>query len=595
MRPVVVVVGVLMLVLVATGSECAAPLDARVPCNDNADCPGTDLCLVDNFCGDPAVNCLEDVDCPAGLICLENGRCRANAECEVDADCCADAAVCSSTCTEFRCAGTECSAGDSEDCFVGCHRGARACDNGNWSLCDALPVVPAEVCGDGEDNDCNGEREEGCAACTMPLTQACETPCGPGTQDCQADGTFAPCDTVDGCLCVVGTDIARTLPCGFCGFRDSACGADGFWADDDVCQGEGECAVDDVEASACGCGVQSRTCDQSCRWGPLGACVVPDEACTPGVTETLSCGSCGSQTRLCGADCSFGTPTACVDDVGCALGEVQVQACGRCGEKSAVCDANCTFGAFGACEDEGVCSPGETETRECGDCGIQSRTCTSACVFSDFGDCEDEGECSPGDEIVETCGPATELGICEQGTRTIVCDENCRFPAAFCDDAVFASTEICGNGIDEDCNGADTTRPDQFEANDSCGTAFSLGTDPDGRVLQPTFDSIADDTDDYFFLNGVDNAGVFADEKVTAILSNMPTGMDLDLFLYKGLSACQSDAATSASQGTGSSETVGFEESFGTSDDDTFYIRVENFSTTASCFQPYTLTVTGLR
>ena len=585
---------VVVLGLLTAGSDCGGPpVDPRVPCNDNADCAGTLLCLVDNFCGDPAVNCSEDEDCPAGLICLENGRCRANAECEVDADCCADAEVCASTCTEFRCVGVECSSGETEDCFVGCHRGARSCDNGNWSLCDALPVVPDEVCGDDVDNDCDGGVDEGCGACTVPTTQACETPCGPGTQECLTDGTFGACDTVDGCVCSPGTDTARTLPCGFCGFKDSSCGADGFWADDDVCQGQGECAVDDVETTACGCGAQSRTCDASCTWGPLGACVVPVDACTPGSIETAACGTCGSESRTCGADCSFGAPTACVEGEGCSVGEQQVQSCGRCGEKVAVCDAFCAFGPFGACEDEGVCSPGEVETQACGDCGTRSRTCTDECVFGAFGACGDEGECTPDAQIVETCGPSTEAGICEQGTRTFVCDDNCRFPAAFCDGAVFASGELCGNGVDEDCNGFDLTRPDQFEFNDTCGTAFSLGTDPDGRVVQPTFDSVEFDVDDYFFFNGVDNFS--SGEEVVATLTNMPAGMDLDLFLYKGLSNCQSGTTISASQGTGNTETVRFDEAFGTSDDDIFYVRVKNFSAAASCFQPYTLTVTGLR
>ncbi|MDP2343805.1 MAG: hypothetical protein Q8O67_22795 [Deltaproteobacteria bacterium] len=595
MRRFVVVVGVFLVGLVTAGGDCAAPADPRVPCNSNEDCPGTTLCLVDNFCGDPAVNCSEDEDCPPGLICLENGRCRANAECEVDADCCADAAGCASTCTEFRCVGTECEVGETEDCFVGCHRGARSCDNGNWSLCDALPVVAAEVCGDNEDNDCNGQREEGCVECTAPETRECETPCGLGTQDCQGDGTFGACDTVDGCVCDPAVDTARTVPCGFCGFRDSSCGADGFWADDPVCQSEGECAVDNVEDKQCGCGTQSRTCDDTCTWGALSACVVPVDACTPDATETASCGTCGSQTRTCGDDCRFAAPTACVEGSVCAAGAPEVQACGRCGEKTATCDPDgCGFGPFGACVGEGTCTPNEVQTRACGDCGTQSRTCTSACEFGAFGACVDEGDCSPGDEIVEECGPGTETGICEQGTRTFVCDDLCRFPAAFCEGARFASGEICGNGIDEDCNGADRTQPDSFEFNDTCSTAFSLGSDPDGRVLQPTFDSVDDDIDDYFFFNGIDNAGAFS-EVVTATVTNMPAGMDLDLFLYKGFNNCLNGAAIDSSQSTGSSESVSFEESFGTEDGDTFYVRVKNFSAAASCFQPYTLTVTGLR
>ena len=577
------------LMLVAASCD---DLPGPIPCNVNADCPGTLLCLVDNFCGDPAVTCTSDTDCPVDLICLENGRCRANVECEVDDECCADVDGCTSRCLDFRCVGTECNAGESEDCFVGCHRGVRSCDNGNWKLCDALPVVAVEVCGDNEDNDCNGVREEGCAVCTVPSTQACDTPCGAGTQECQADGAFGACDTVDGCACNPDVDTARVVPCGFCGFKDGSCGADGFWADDSVCQSEGECAVDDLEEKSCGCGTQTRTCDGFCAWGPLGACVIPADACTPDALTIDSCGTCGSQTRTCGDDCRFGAPGACVEGGGCS-GQ-QTQACGRCGEKVATCVDACTFGSFGSCQNEGVCSPGEVETEDCGDCGIRSRTCTSACTFGSFGECLDEGDCTPGSEIEESCGPSTQLGICQQGTRTFICDDSCGFPSAFCVGAVFGGTEVCGNGIDEDCSGFDTTLPDQFEANDSCSTAFNLGSDPDGLVLQPTFDSVDNDFDDYFFFTGIDNGGSFF-EHVIVTLTDMPSGMDLDLFLYKETSACLSDTPLASSAGTGSTENIDITESFGSEEGGRYVIRVNNFSGTASCFQPYTLTVTGLR
>src|SRR5688572_26521683 len=115
------------LLAVAAGacSDCGGPdVPPRISCDGNADCPGVELCI-GGFCEDPAgISCESDDECPAGLICLENGRCRANTECQVDADCCADAANCASICEDFQCLGTECDVGDTEDCFVGCHRGA---------------------------------------------------------------------------------------------------------------------------------------------------------------------------------------------------------------------------------------------------------------------------------------------------------------------------------------------------------------------------------------------------------------------------------------------------------------------------------------
>ena len=576
------------------GSDCGGPPPPpRVPCAVTIDCPGTQLCLA-GFCEEPSViACASDDECPVGLVCLENGRCRADTECQIDADCCPDAANCESLCQDFACIGTECIVGEAEDCFVGCHRGARECDNGNWSLCDAPAVTAAEVCDDIIDNDCNGATDEGCAVCTAPATQECAAPCGPGTQDCQVDGTWGACDTVDGCLCTPDTDTVRTIACGACGFRDSSCGVAGFWADDELCQSEGECAAGEVEEIACGnCGQQTRTCEESCTWGTFGACTVPGDACTPDTIVIESCGACGAQTRTCDDTCQLGVASACDEDAGCFTGAQQTQPCGNCGERTSTCDDQCTFGAFGACIDEGVCSPGEVETEECGDCGTRSRTCSSACGFGVFGACLEEGECTPGTVVTEDCGPSDELGICQRGERTKECDDACSFSGfGTCDGAVFPSNDLCGNGIDEDCDGSDFQLLDQFELNDSCGTAHALGSDPN-VFMQPTYDSV-DDGADFFFFHGVDNFNTVSSEHILVSLTNIPSGMDLDLYLYKDFASCVSGTPLLTSDNLNNEdERVDFTEGFG-GDDADYYIRVLPYFA-PSCFQPYTLTVNGL-
>jgi hypothetical protein len=589
--------GLIACALVASACEdCGGPdVPPRIACEANAECPGVELCI-NGFCEDPAgISCASDDECPAGLICLENGRCRADTECQVDADCCADATNCTSICEEFQCIGTECDVGESEDCFVGCHRGARECDNGNWGLCDAAPVGPEE-CGDGIDNDCNGVDDDGCPVCEPGETRACDAPCGgagEGTQTCLGDGTFGACDTVDGCACTPGVDTVRTIACGNCGFRDSSCGADGVWADDDACQSEGECAAGDVEALDCGnCGQQQRTCDGSCSWGEFGACTVPNDACEPGSVVLEACGTCGAATRTCGADCTLGAPSACDEGAGCSDGDQQTQPCGNCGERVATCDDTCTFGAFGACLNEGVCSPGEVQTEACGNCGTRSRICGDGCTFGVFGPCEEEGECTPGEEVDEDCGPASEEGICQRGTRTKVCDDDCSFSDfGGCVGAVFPSNDVCGNGVDENCDGSDFQILDQFEINDSCGTARSLGNDPN-VTIQPTYDSV-DDAADYFFFHGIDNTGITA-EHVRASLRNIPAGMDLDLFIYKGFDNCVNDVALDSSVALDNAdEDVDFVEAQPGDDTADYYVKVAFFFT-PSCTLPYSLTVNGL-
>lgn len=78
-----------------------------------------------------------------------------------------------------------------------CSSSTQKCDDGTWSICypGTGAVVPSEeACGDGRDNDCDGEIDEGCP-CTNGATQECgvtEGICVKGIQTC-AGGEWGVC------------------------------------------------------------------------------------------------------------------------------------------------------------------------------------------------------------------------------------------------------------------------------------------------------------------------------------------------------------------------------------------------------------------
>ncbi len=207
--------------------------------------------------------------------------------------------------------------------------------------------------------------------------------------------------------------------------------------------------ADDPYAGSCG-GPLSYWVSQGPYGGRPGAECENNCQCTPGETQTESCGNCGSRSRSCQPDCQWGGWSSCGGQGPCSPGQQQSQSCGQCAEQDRTCGGNCQWGNWGSCHEVGDCDPGETQSGGCGNCGTHQRSCQSDCYWGSWGSCTGQGECSPGSEDAVACGD------CGEQIRT--CNSS------------------CGWGELGGCDG-----PDPNGGNDPCDTGLS-GPCAEGRV-----------------------------------------------------------------------------------------------------------------
>jgi hypothetical protein len=210
-----------------SGSLCAASTCAVLPgsltCTDHAECPAGSLCDA----GECRVGCgMVGALCGAGQVCTD-GICIDEASpCGAEGAFCAAGQVCvEGVCTTGECGAEICGNGIDEDCDGvvddGCEEPActadAECDDGNACTedrCEAGMCVTGggvEICGNDEDDDCDGLVDDGCGSACRTSTecasgQVCvEGRCTSGDPSCVAEicgnGIDEDCDGVvdDGC------------------------------------------------------------------------------------------------------------------------------------------------------------------------------------------------------------------------------------------------------------------------------------------------------------------------------------------------------------------------------------------------------------
>jgi hypothetical protein len=323
-----------------------------------------------------------------------------------------------------------CTDGQRGPCETTCGSvGERACGaDGRFGAC----VPPAEICGNGEDDDCDGVVDNGCGVCRFGDGESCTTSCGSmGKRTCDARGEWGGCqppaevcgnghdDNCDGrvdegcAVCESGEERACTTTCGSTGRQ--VCGHNGEWGGcvppaevcrngaDDNCDGRvdegcGVCQPGARQSCTTSCGsVGQKTCGENGEWG---GCVPPAEVCGNGVDDNCD----GHVDEGCQV-CTPGTRVTCTSSCG-TVGEKVCSTTGLewggCTPPAEVCgngrDDNCDGRVDEGCP---VCTPGARQT------------CTTGCGSQSEKTCDGSGQWGP-----------------------------CRIPP-----------EICGNGIDDNCDG----------------------------------------------------------------------------------------------------------------------------------------------
>jgi len=382
--------------------------------------------------------------------------------------------------------GCLCLDGATQACYTGpagtqgtgvCAAGSQTCVNGQWAACMGDVTPSGEKC-DGADNDCDGNADEGLGSitCGVGACQATTPSCMGGMpQQCQPGMPSAEtCDGVDNDCDGSADEGLPTTSCGVgeCAVTVSTCanGQPSMCAPGapvaEKCDGlDNDCngVVDNGNPGA----------GAACSTGQAGICNAGTTSCSNGMlvcnqTVMPSAETCDGLDNNCngfadegnpgsGAACSTGQPGVCsAGKTSCTNGALQcapnvMPGAETCNGKDDDCDGATDEnnpGAGQACSTgvPGKCSAGTTS------CVGGQLTCTQSAqpsaeicngVDDDCDGLVDEnnpgggGNCNTGKPGACSAG----INFCLNGAISCVQSVNA------------ASQDICGNNIDDNCNG----------------------------------------------------------------------------------------------------------------------------------------------
>ncbi|TNE45515.1 MAG: hypothetical protein EP343_26735 [Deltaproteobacteria bacterium] len=467
----------------------------------------------------------------------------------------------------------ECKDGEQRVCYEGpkgseskgvCKTGTQTCVSGKWGQCNGQILPQTELCGNGRDDDCDGAPDENCpcnydgknvGVCKTAMTDGsgnCQKPKDYSLTDVCGDGIDNDCNgnTDETCECKAGETKDCGSDVGECKKGTQKCGQNGKW---EACTGETKPVAevcgdkkdnncDGVVDENCPCnylGKKDGVC-ATAKNDKSGVCVKPsdylptdncadlkDNNCDGHVNKGCPCnylknplGVCANQTRgdnnVCPKPADYSTTEKCdgkdndcngVVDEGCPcnyLGKTK----GVCTQAKRNSQGSCAPPAdynpnMDSCADsldnncdgqvnEGcVCRSNDQQKcgSDVGECKQGTQTCTK---LGQWGTCQ--GEVKP---VAEICGDQKDNncdGVVDEGCPCNYLDKGAgvckglkRNAQGVCEKpAKYSTSEICGDNVDNDCdNKLEEQCPCNYN-NLSAGVCASAVKDNNGVCQQPS-------------------------------------------------------------------------------------------------------------